>query len=121
MIESLANGLAIQLIRHLLRPRRLAGRTDGVLPRRKLDTVVEYIMENLEGNLTLEQMAALVHISPYHSAWAKSRYVSASMTKASSAFISSGSSASRRDSFGLPQESPQGNARFSKNLDAEIC
>jgi AraC family transcriptional regulator len=66
MIESLANVLAIQLIRHLLRPRRLAGRTDGVLPRRKLDRVVEYIMENLEGNLTLEQMAALVHISPYH-------------------------------------------------------
>jgi AraC family transcriptional regulator len=66
MIESLANVLAIHLIRHLFGPRRLAGRVDGVLPRRKLDTVVEYIMENLEGNLTLEQMAALVHISPYH-------------------------------------------------------
>jgi AraC family transcriptional regulator len=65
MIESLANVLAIHLIRHLVGPRRLAGRANGVLPRRKLDTVVEYIMENLEGNLTLEQMAAVVHISPY--------------------------------------------------------
>jgi AraC family transcriptional regulator len=65
MIESLANVLAICLIRHLLGPRRLAGRPDGVLPRRKLHTVVEYIMENLEGNLTLEQMASIVHISPY--------------------------------------------------------
>ena len=65
MIESLANVLAIHLIRYLLGPRRLAGRTDGVLPRRKLHTVVEYIMENLEGNLTLERMASIVHISPY--------------------------------------------------------
>jgi AraC family transcriptional regulator len=66
MIESLANLLAVYLIRHLFRPRRLPGRADGELPRRKLDAVVEYIMGNLEGNLTLEQMAALVHISPYH-------------------------------------------------------
>ena len=66
MIESLANVLAIHLIRHLLGPRRLIGRSDGVLPRGKFHTVVEYIMENLEGNLTLEQMASVVHISPYH-------------------------------------------------------
>jgi AraC family transcriptional regulator len=66
MIESLANVLAVHLIRHFLGPRRLAGRVDRVLPRRKLNTVVEYIMENLEGSPTLEQMAALVHLSPYH-------------------------------------------------------
>jgi AraC family transcriptional regulator len=66
IIESLANVLAIHLIRHLFGPRRLAGQADGVLPRRKLNTVVEYIMENLEGNLTLEQMASIVHTSPYH-------------------------------------------------------
>jgi AraC family transcriptional regulator len=66
MIEALANVVAIHLIRHLLRPRRLASRTDGVLPRRKLNTDVEYSMENLEGKLTLEQMASIVHASPYH-------------------------------------------------------
>jgi AraC family transcriptional regulator len=65
MIESLANVLAIHLIRHFSGPRQLAGRTDGVLPRRKLQIVIEYIMENLEGSLTLEQMASIVHISPY--------------------------------------------------------
>ena len=65
MIESLANVLVIHLIRHLFGPRQLAGRTDGVLPRRKLQMVIEYIMENLEGSLTLEQMASIVHISPY--------------------------------------------------------
>jgi AraC family transcriptional regulator len=65
MVESLAHVLALHLIRHTTGAHRLAGRADGVLPRRKLDTVVEYIMENLEANLTLEQMAAIVHISPY--------------------------------------------------------
>lgn len=66
MIESLANVLAVHLIRHFLGPRRLAGRADGVLPRRKLQTVIEYIMENLDTSPTLEQMAAVIHLSPYH-------------------------------------------------------
>jgi AraC family transcriptional regulator len=66
MIESLANVMAIHLIRHFLGPRRLASRPDRVLPRRKLDLVTEYIMENLEAKLTLEQMASLVNVSPYH-------------------------------------------------------
>jgi AraC family transcriptional regulator len=66
MIESLANVLAVHLIRHTTRAHRLPVSADGVLPRRKLRTVVEYIMENLGGNPTLEQMAAVVHLSPYH-------------------------------------------------------
>ena len=66
MVEALANMLSVHLIRHFLGPRQLAGQPDGVLPRRKLHTVIEYIMENLEGNPTLEQMAAVVHLSPYH-------------------------------------------------------
>jgi AraC family transcriptional regulator len=66
LVESLANVLSVHLIRHITGPHRLPAATDGVLPRRKLNTVIEYIMENLEGNPTLEQMAALVHLSPYH-------------------------------------------------------
>jgi AraC family transcriptional regulator len=66
MVEALANMLCVHLIRHFLGSRQLAGGSDGVLPRRKLHTVIEYIMENLEGNPTLEQMAAVVHLSPYH-------------------------------------------------------
>jgi AraC-like DNA-binding protein len=38
----------------------------AALPRWKLRTVIEYIMENLGGSLTLEQMAAVVHLSPHH-------------------------------------------------------
>jgi AraC family transcriptional regulator len=66
MAESLANVLAVHLIRHTMGSPRLPASADGVLPRRKLLTVIEYIMENLEGSPTLEQMAAVVHLSPYH-------------------------------------------------------
>jgi AraC family transcriptional regulator len=63
--ESLANVLAVQLIRHVSTP-HLIRRTDGSLPRKKLAAVVEYIMENLDANPTLEEMAAVVHLSPFH-------------------------------------------------------
>jgi AraC family transcriptional regulator len=64
--ESLANVLAVQLLRKASAPRRLIGQTDRTLPRAKHRAVVDYIMENLEGHLTLEQMAAAAHLSPYH-------------------------------------------------------
>jgi AraC family transcriptional regulator len=64
--ESLANVLAVHLIRHTTGAPRLPAAADGELPRRKLRTVIEYIMENLEGSPTLEQMAAVVHLSHYH-------------------------------------------------------
>jgi AraC family transcriptional regulator len=66
MIESLANILAVQLIRYIFGLRRLVTRMDGVLTRRKLTTIVDYIMANLHDSPTLEQMAGLVHLSPYH-------------------------------------------------------
>ena len=66
MAESLANILAVHLIRHTTGARRLPASVDGVLRPRKLRTVIEYIMENLGGSPTLEQMAAVVHLSPYH-------------------------------------------------------
>ena len=66
LAESLANVLAVHLIRHITGPRGLKASADGVLPRHKLRRVIEYIMENLGGNPTLEGMAAVVHLSPYH-------------------------------------------------------
>jgi AraC family transcriptional regulator len=66
LVESLANVLAVHLIRHITGPRRELASADGVLPSHKLRRVIEYIMENLEGSPTLEQMAAVVHLSPYH-------------------------------------------------------
>jgi AraC family transcriptional regulator len=66
MAESLATILTVHLIRHTTGAHRLPASAGGVLPHRKLRTVVEYIMENLEGTPTLEQMAAVAHLSPYH-------------------------------------------------------
>jgi AraC family transcriptional regulator len=66
MAESLAAILSVHLIRHITGRHRLPASADGVLPRRKLQTVIEYIMENLEGSPTLEQMASVVNLSPHH-------------------------------------------------------
>jgi AraC family transcriptional regulator len=64
--ESLANVLAVQLIRHVLAPRRPARGRDGALPRGRLRAAVEYIEGHLDAGPTLEQMAAAARLSPYH-------------------------------------------------------
>jgi AraC family transcriptional regulator len=64
--ESLANLLAVHLIRTTSAPRPPVGRTAGALPQGKLRAVVEYIEEHLDTGLTLEQMAAAAHLSAYH-------------------------------------------------------
>jgi AraC family transcriptional regulator len=66
LVESLATILSVHLIRHVTGRRDLPAPADGVLSGRKLCTVIEYIMENLAGDLTLAQMAAVAHLSPYH-------------------------------------------------------
>ena len=64
--ESLANVLAVHLIRHVLAPRQPTRRRDGTLPRAKLRAVIEYVEEHLAANPTLEQMAAVARLSPYY-------------------------------------------------------
>ena len=64
--ESLANVLAVHLIRHVLAPRRLERGRDGVLPRGRLRAVVEYIEEHLDGGPSLAELAAVVGLNPYH-------------------------------------------------------
>ena len=64
--ESLAHLLAVHLIRKASAPRPPDRRTSGALPQGKLRAVVEYIEGHLDAGLTLEQMAALAHLSPYH-------------------------------------------------------
>ena len=65
-VESLANVLAVHLIRRALAPRRPERGRDGTLPRGRLRAVVEYIEEHLEAGPTLEKMAAVARLSPYH-------------------------------------------------------
>src|SRR5262249_36882067 len=62
--ESLANVLAVHLIRHILTPRQPARRRAATLPRARLRAVVEYIEEHLDAGPTLEQMAAIARLSP---------------------------------------------------------
>jgi AraC family transcriptional regulator len=64
--ESLANVLAVHLLRHLSAPRRLQRGRDGVLPRGRLRAAVEYIEEHLQGCPSLAQMAAVVGLNPFH-------------------------------------------------------
>ena len=64
--ESLANVLAVHLIRHVLAPHQPARRRHGTLPRAKLRAVVEYIEEHLDVAPSLEQLAAVVRLSPYY-------------------------------------------------------
>jgi AraC family transcriptional regulator len=64
--ESLANLLAVHLIRNASAPRPPDRRTDGALPQGRLRAVVEYVEEHLDTALTLEQMAAAAHRSVYH-------------------------------------------------------
>jgi AraC family transcriptional regulator len=62
--ESLANVLAVQLVRHVLAPPQPARRRAGTLPRAKLRAVIEYIEEHLDAGPTLEQLAAVARLSP---------------------------------------------------------
>jgi AraC family transcriptional regulator len=67
--ESLANVLAVHLIRHVSATRQSARRRNGTLPRAKLRAVVEYIEEHLDSGPTLEQMAAIARLSPDYFSW----------------------------------------------------
>ena len=62
--ESLANLLAVHLLRHVLAPRQPGRRRYGTLPRARLRAVLEYVEEHLDANPTLEEMAALARLSP---------------------------------------------------------
>jgi AraC family transcriptional regulator len=64
--ESLANLLAVHLIRYILDPHRVESGRDGKLPRGRLRAVVEYIEEHLHASLSLEQMAKVARLSVYH-------------------------------------------------------
>jgi AraC family transcriptional regulator len=64
--ESLANVLAVHLLRHVLVPHQPSRSRDGTLPRAKLRAVVEYVEDHLDASPTLEQMAAIARLSVYH-------------------------------------------------------
>src|SRR5262249_34609775 len=64
--ESLANLLAVHLIRHVLAPGRPTRRRDGALSRAKLRAVIQYVTDPLDASLPLQHMAAVAHLSASH-------------------------------------------------------
>jgi AraC family transcriptional regulator len=64
--ESLGNVLAIHLLRLFTAPGELGPRPRERLPRSKLQAVVRYVEEHLDTELTLDDLAAVAHLSPYH-------------------------------------------------------
>jgi AraC family transcriptional regulator len=62
--ESLANLVAVHLLRHVLTPQRPRRRWQQRLPPAKLRAVIEYVEEHLDATPTLAQMAAVARLSP---------------------------------------------------------
>jgi AraC family transcriptional regulator len=66
LAESLGNVLAVNLIRHITGNERAAQQPRGGLPKNKLRAAMEYIDAHLDSELTLDQLAAVAHLSSYH-------------------------------------------------------
>jgi AraC family transcriptional regulator len=64
--ESLSNVLAVHLLRRFATHGPADAPTGGALPKHKLRAVVEYIHEHLEAELSLDHLAAVAHVSPFH-------------------------------------------------------
>jgi AraC family transcriptional regulator len=68
--ESLATGLAVHLLRHYSTAAKIANGSSRMLPRFKLQRVIDYINDNLHDALTLGKMSATLSMSPFHFAHA---------------------------------------------------
>jgi AraC family transcriptional regulator len=66
LAESLANVVAVHLIRHFAPAGRALRRPRGGLSGSKLRAAVDYIEAHLDSGLSLDDLAAAVHLSPYH-------------------------------------------------------
>jgi AraC family transcriptional regulator len=64
--ESLANALAVYLLKRYAVKPCVPVAYRGGLPRHRLKRIIDYIDENLSGNLTLAQLAAVVGMSPHY-------------------------------------------------------
>jgi AraC family transcriptional regulator len=64
--ESLANVLAVHLLRRYLAPEQPIHDASGELPKHKLRRAIEFINDNLDRNIALAEIAANVEMSPYH-------------------------------------------------------
>jgi AraC family transcriptional regulator len=66
LAESLGNVLAVHLLRQFAAPGPAGALPGGGLPKHKLRAVLEYIHDHLDAELSLDHLAAVAHLSPYH-------------------------------------------------------
>jgi AraC family transcriptional regulator len=69
LIEGLASSLAARLVQRYIRQttgQSVVAFSRGALDRRRLQRVLDYIETNLEGDLTLDQMASIACLSRFH-------------------------------------------------------
>jgi AraC family transcriptional regulator len=66
LAESLGNVLAVHLLRRFSPFGPTETHSGGVLSKHKLRAVIEYIHEHLDAELSLDHLAAVAHVSPYH-------------------------------------------------------
>jgi AraC family transcriptional regulator len=64
--ESLATGLGVHLLRHYSTAGKIANDLSGMLPRFKLQRVIDFIHDNLHEDLTLAKISATLSMSPFH-------------------------------------------------------
>jgi AraC family transcriptional regulator len=64
--DSLANALAVYLLKRYAVKLRVPAVYRGGLPRYRLKRVIDYIEENLSGDLSLAQLAAVAGVSPHY-------------------------------------------------------
>jgi AraC family transcriptional regulator len=66
LAESLGNALAVHLLRRFSASGTTNPQPGGTLSRHKLRAVIDYIQEHLDAELSLDHLAAVVRMSPYH-------------------------------------------------------
>jgi AraC family transcriptional regulator len=64
--ESLANVLAVHLLKRYSVAQQTVRNPSGQLPKHILRRVIEFINDSLDQNITLAEIGALVEMSPYH-------------------------------------------------------
>lgn len=65
-VESMANFLAVHLLKHYSTNHKPLKKWDGGLSKHKLRQVIDYIQDYLDQDLSLVDLATLVHLSPHH-------------------------------------------------------
>jgi AraC family transcriptional regulator len=66
LAESLGNVLAVHLLRRFSASGATSCHSGGRLSRHKLRAVIDYIYEHLDAELSLDHLAAVARMSPYH-------------------------------------------------------